>query len=87
MAIALRIVLLFVVLWLIALFQSPWFEVNLPWLHGKFSGPALIVLAGGLFLIKTAMTEIRHMLVIDDLQRRGMAPSTAQWPWRWCGSL
>jgi predicted tellurium resistance membrane protein TerC len=75
LAIALRIVLLFVVLWLIALFQSPWFEVNLPWLHGKFSGHALIVLAGGLFLIKTAMTEIRHMLVIDDLQHeKGSGP-------------
>jgi predicted tellurium resistance membrane protein TerC len=68
LAIALRIVLLFVVLWLIALFQSPWFELNFGWLTGKFSGHALIVLAGGLFLIKTAMTEIRHMLVIDDLQ-------------------
>lgn len=68
LAIILRIVLLFLVLWLIALFQSPWFEINIPWLHAKFSGHALIVLAGGLFLIKTAMTEIRHMLVIDDLQ-------------------
>jgi predicted tellurium resistance membrane protein TerC len=68
LAIALRIVLLFVVLWLIALFQAPWFEVDIPWLHAKFSGHALIVLFGGLFLLKTAMTEIRHMLVIDDLE-------------------
>ena len=66
LAILLRIVLLFVVLALIQVFQAPWVEVNVPWLHGKFSGHALIVLAGGLFLIKTAMTEIRHMLVIDD---------------------
>jgi predicted tellurium resistance membrane protein TerC len=75
LAIALRIVLLFVVLWLIALFQSPWFDINVPWLHAKFSGHALIVLAGGLFLIKTAMTEIRHMLVIDDLHgEKGVGP-------------
>jgi len=67
LAILLRIVLLFVVLWLIALFQQPWFEIAIPWLNGKFSGHALIVLAGGLFLIQTAMTEIRHMLMIDDL--------------------
>jgi predicted tellurium resistance membrane protein TerC len=67
LAILLRIVLLFVVLALIQLFQSPWFEINIPWLHGRFSGHAIIVLLGGLFLIKTAMTEIRHMLVIDDL--------------------
>jgi predicted tellurium resistance membrane protein TerC len=68
LAIALRIVLLFLVLWLIALFQAPWFSIDIPFLHGKFSGHALIVLFGGLFLIKTAMTEIRHMLVIDDLE-------------------
>jgi predicted tellurium resistance membrane protein TerC len=71
LAILLRIVLLFVVLWLIQLFQSPWFEVNVPLLHAKFSGHALIVLAGGLFLIKTAMTEIRHMLSVDDLEHEG----------------
>jgi predicted tellurium resistance membrane protein TerC len=67
LAILLRIVLLFVVLSLIQLFQSPWFEVNFAWLHGKFSGHAIIVLLGGLFLIKTAMSEIKHMLVVDDL--------------------
>lgn len=68
LAILLRIVLLFVVLLLIQLFQSPWFEVNIPWLQAKFSGHSLIVLAGGLFLIKTAMSEIRHMLSVDDLE-------------------
>jgi predicted tellurium resistance membrane protein TerC len=67
LAILLRIVLLFVVLALIQLFQSPWFSIDIPYLSGKFSGHAIIVLLGGLFLIKTAMTEIRHMLVIDDL--------------------
>ncbi len=66
-AILLRIVLLFVVLQLIAAFQSSWFKINIPFLHGDFNGHSVIVLLGGLFLIKTAMTEIRHMLVIDDL--------------------
>lgn len=68
LAILLRIVLLFVVLLLIQIFQSPWFEVSIPWFSGKFSGHSLIVLAGGLFLIKTAMSEIRHMLSVDDLE-------------------
>jgi predicted tellurium resistance membrane protein TerC len=67
LAILLRIVLLFVVLWLIQLFQTSWFKFKIPFLEGDFNGHSLIVLAGGLFLIKTAMTEIRHMLVIDDL--------------------
>jgi predicted tellurium resistance membrane protein TerC len=75
LAILLRIVLLFVVLMLIQAFQAPWFELNIPFFHGKFNGHSLIVLAGGLFLIKTAMTEIRHMLVIDDLQHeKGEGP-------------
>lgn len=71
LAILLRIVLLFVVLWLIASFQAPLFELSVPLLHAKFSGHALIVLAGGLFLIKTAMSEIRHMLSVDDLEHEG----------------
>ncbi len=68
LAILLRIVLLFVVLALIQAFQSPWFSINIPLVHANFNGHSLIVLAGGLFLIKTAMTEIRHMLVIEDLE-------------------
>jgi predicted tellurium resistance membrane protein TerC len=74
-AILLRIVLLFVVLLLIQAFQTSWFKINIPFLNGDFNGHSLIVLAGGLFLIKTAMTEIRHMLVIDDLQgEKGVGP-------------
>ncbi|MCA0432860.1 MAG: tellurium resistance protein TerC [Proteobacteria bacterium] len=67
LAILLRIVLLFVVLVMIAQFQSSWFAVSIPWFTGDFNGHSLIVLAGGLFLIKTALTEIRHMLSIEDL--------------------
>lgn len=67
LAIALRIVLLFVVLQLISLFQAPFFSVNLPWLHGQLSGHALIVLIGGVFLIYTAIKEIYHMLAVEEL--------------------
>ncbi len=67
LAILLRIVLLFVVLKLIEIFQASWFKFDIPYLAGDFNGHSLIVLAGGLFLIKTAMSEIRHMLTIDDL--------------------
>jgi predicted tellurium resistance membrane protein TerC len=68
-AILLRIVLL------LQAFQTSWFKINIPFLNGDFNGHSLIVLAGGLFLIKTAMTEIRHMLVIDDLQgEKGVGP-------------
>jgi predicted tellurium resistance membrane protein TerC len=67
LAILLRIVLLFVVLLLIQAFQASWFKISIPYLNGDFNGHSIIVLLGGLFLIKTAMTEIRHMLMIDDL--------------------
>jgi predicted tellurium resistance membrane protein TerC len=68
LAILLRIVLLFVVLQLIAMFQAPWLTVNLPVMHGIINGHSLIVMIGGLFLIRTAITEIRHMMSVDDLE-------------------
>lgn len=75
LAIVLRIVLLFVVLQLIATFQASWFKIDLSFLHGDFNGHSLIVLAGGLFLINTAMKEIHHMLAVDDLEHeKGAGP-------------
>jgi predicted tellurium resistance membrane protein TerC len=68
LAIGLRIVLLFVVLQLIAMFQASWFKIDLPFFHGDFNGHSLIVLLGGLFLINTALKEIRHMLTVNDLE-------------------
>jgi len=66
-AIGLRIVLLFVVLQLIAAFQQPWFSFDIGYAAGKFNGHSIIVLFGGLFLIRTAVKEIHHMLGNDDL--------------------
>ena len=51
LAIALRIVLLFVVLQLIAMFQQPWFTIDVALMHGVVNGHSLIVMVGGLFLI------------------------------------
>ena len=67
LAIGLRIVLLFVVLKLIDLFQEPFFSFDSTIASGKLSGHALIVLLGGIFLIYTALKEIFHMLSVDDL--------------------
>jgi predicted tellurium resistance membrane protein TerC len=71
LAILLRIILLFVVLQLIAMFQAPWFGFHLPFATGEFNGHSLIVLAGGVFLIHTALKEIFHMLVVNDLEHDG----------------
>ncbi len=75
LAIGLRIVLLFVVLQLISAFQDPLFGVDLPVFTANFNGHSLIVLAGGAFLIHTAMKEIFHMLSVDDLEHEeGQGP-------------
>ncbi|MCB1380405.1 MAG: tellurium resistance protein TerC [Alphaproteobacteria bacterium] len=75
LAIVLRIVLLFVVLQLIEAFQDPLFGIDLPYLAANFSGHSLIVLGGGAFLIHTAMKEIFHMLVVQDLEHaKGSGP-------------
>ena len=70
-AIVLRIVLLFVVLQLIELFQDPFATISVPFIKAAFSGHAVIVLLGGVFLIYTAIKEIFHMLVVEDLEHEG----------------
>jgi predicted tellurium resistance membrane protein TerC len=67
LAIGLRIVLLFVILQLIASFQAPIFGFEITIAEGTINGHSLILMAGGAFLIHTAMKEIFHMLVVRDL--------------------
>lgn len=72
LAIGLRIVLLFVVLQLIAMFQEPFAHFSFPpFVEGQLSGHAIIVLAGGVFLIYTAIKEIFHLLAVEDLHGTG----------------
>ena len=69
-AIALRIVLLFVLVSVIDFFQEPF-----SWLTGgiedvikfAFNGHSIIVLAGGAFIIYTAIKEIWHMIALPNL--------------------
>ncbi|OIQ22701.1 tellurium resistance protein TerC [Lacinutrix sp. MedPE-SW] len=69
-AIVLRIVLLFVLVRIIGFFQEPF-----SWLTGgiedvikfSFNGHSIIVLAGGAFIIYTAIKEIWHMISLKDL--------------------
>lgn len=68
LAIGLRIVLLFVVLQLIAAFQSPFFALDSTLFSVSLSGHAVIVLFGGVFLIYTAIKEIWHMIGKPDLE-------------------
>lgn len=67
LAIGLRIVLLFVVLKLIDMFQTSFFEVHSSMFSAKVNGHSVIVLLGGMFLIYTAMKEIYHMIGTSNL--------------------
>ncbi len=69
MAIALRIILLFVLVEAIRYFEDPFLHLSLgTWFSGEISGHSLIVLAGGVFIMYTAFKEIFHMLSIDHLE-------------------
>jgi predicted tellurium resistance membrane protein TerC len=76
LAIGLRIVLLFVVLQIISLFQNPFLNIDIPFVKGALSGHAVIVLLGGVFLIYTAMKEIYHLLSVNDLGHGGGGRAT-----------
>ena len=66
-AIALRIILLFLLTRLITYFQDPFFEVNLKdTLEFTFNLHSVIVLLGGIFIIYTATKEILHMMAIEE---------------------
>lgn len=69
-AIFLRIILLFVLVSIIDFFQNPFSVLtteNNDVLSFAFNGHSLIVLAGGGFIIYTAIKEIWHMISIQDL--------------------
>jgi len=64
-AIALRIILLFVLLRVIDLVQDPLFGLHSTFVSGEFNLHSLIVLAGGVFIMYTATKEIWHMLNLE----------------------
>lgn len=65
LAMVLRVVLLFGVSWLIAL-EEPWIKFDWGWATAGFSGQSLILIAGGIFLLYKATSEIRHKLEGDE---------------------
>jgi predicted tellurium resistance membrane protein TerC len=68
LAVLLRLVLLGVIMKAISSFQDPFFKIDLiGYFSGTFNFHSIIVLAGGIFIIYTAMKEISHMLIIEDI--------------------
>ncbi len=67
-AIALRIILLFAMVQLIARLQEPFFSINIPnIIEGSFNFSTIVFLLGGGFIMYTAVKEIGHMIAVDDL--------------------
>ena len=76
-AMVLRIVLLFLLVQVIALFQDSLFKVNIPnIMQGDFNLHAIIVLFGGVFILYTAVKEVLHMMRIEmhDHEDRNTRP-------------
>ena len=59
LAMVMRIVLLFGITWLTSL-KKPFLVLNESWIHGGISWQALILFAGGLFLLYKSTQEIHH---------------------------
>ena len=71
-AVALRVVLLFVMIKLIAMLTEPFFSINVDGIiEGSFNFATIVFLFGGGFIMWTALREISHMLSIEDLQHEG----------------
>lgn len=71
-AVALRIILLFVMVNLLSSLTSSWFHINWPGvLEGDFTFAVIVFLFGGAFIMYTAVKEISHMLLVDDLTHEG----------------
>ena len=67
-AVALRIVLLFVMLRLISTLSAPFYVFDLPGiLEGGVNFATCVFVFGGVFIMYTAVKEISHMLAVDQL--------------------
>jgi predicted tellurium resistance membrane protein TerC len=59
LAMLIRIILLFGISWLVAM-EAPFWHVNLSWFKVGVSGQAIILFAGGLFLLYKSVSEIHE---------------------------
>jgi predicted tellurium resistance membrane protein TerC len=67
LAVVLRVVLLFVLMKVISLFQDVLFSLDYQGIiEGRFTLHSLIVFIGGIFIIYTALKEIHHMIMLEE---------------------
>ena len=66
LAIVLRIVLLFVLMFLMDKLTQPWFSFHTYAVTGSFGFSEIITLFGGGFIIYTAIKEVLHMVTLEE---------------------
>ena len=72
LAMVFRVVLLIIIVSLFGLLAEPLFAIAIPRvIDGEFTLQALVTLAGGSFIIYTAIKEITHLLTIDEVGAHG----------------
>jgi len=68
LAVFFRIILLFLILKMVAMFQSELFSIEWgDYISATFNFHSIIVLVGGVFILYTAMKEILHMMSLEDV--------------------
>ena len=78
-AVVLRLILLFVVIGLLDRFTDPMVTLSNGFLAGEFNLKALIFIAGGAFIMYTAVKEINHLLSIDDFDHENDGDTKPTW--------
>lgn len=69
LAILFRIVLLIIIVNLFSLLEEPLFSIPFSGvIEGEFNLQALVTLAGGAFIIYTAIKEIHHLMAVDHIE-------------------
>lgn len=77
LAVVLRIILLFLLVKLISLFQDELFSINLKGIiEGHFNLHSLIVFIGGIFIMYTAIKEISHMMLLEENEHEERKPGS-----------
>ena len=78
-AIALRIILLFVLINIIQYFQNPILDLHIyGMISSSFNLHSIIVLIGGVFILFTATQEILHMMNLEDLEHDSREPQSVK---------
>ena len=78
-AVALRIVLLFVIVSLFGLLAEPLFAFSTAFIEGEFTLQALVTMLGGAFIIYTAIKEIHHLLQVDHIEHSEGSGARSVW--------